>query len=53
MFQRGNKLSIEGKNNKDKDFKSIESYKPTGNLIYNEHLLKRIEERGTKVPKGT
>ena len=49
MFQRGNKLSIEGKNNKEKDFKSIDSYKPTGNLIYNEHLLKRIEERGTKV----
>uniref|UniRef100_A0A6C0HGK7 Uncharacterized protein n=1 Tax=viral metagenome TaxID=1070528 RepID=A0A6C0HGK7_9ZZZZ len=38
MFQRGNKLAIENKSNKE--FKSIDSYKPTGNLIYNENLLK-------------
>ena len=43
MFQRGNKLSIENKTNKD--YKSIDSYKPSGNLIYNESLLKRIEEK--------
>lgn len=43
MFQRGNKLAIENKNSRD--FKSIDSYKPTGNLIYNESLLKRIEEK--------
>jgi hypothetical protein len=43
MFQRGNKLAIENKNNKD--YKSIDSYKPSGNLIYNESLLKRIEEK--------
>ena len=38
MFHRGNKLAIENKSNKE--FKSIDSYKPTGNLIYNENLLK-------------
>jgi len=43
MFQRGNKLAIENKTNKD--YKSIDSYKPSGNLIYNESLLKRIEEK--------
>ena len=44
MFQRGNKLAIENKS-ANKDYKSIDSYKPTGNLIYNESLLKRIEEK--------
>lgn len=44
MFQRGNKLAIINKE-KDKDFKSIDSYKPTGNLIYNENLLKKIEDK--------
>jgi hypothetical protein len=43
MFHRGNKLAIENKGNKE--YKSIDSYKPTGNLIYNESLLKRIEEK--------
>ena len=43
MFQRGNKMAIENKSNKD--YKSIDSYKPTGNLIYNENLLKKIEEK--------
>ena len=45
MFQRGNnsRLAIENKSNKE--YKSIESYKPTGNLIYNENLLKKIEEK--------
>ena len=38
MFHRGNKLAIENKTNKE--FKPIDSYKPTGNLIYNETLLK-------------
>jgi hypothetical protein len=43
MFQRGHKLSIENKGNKE--YKSIDSYKPTGNLIYNENLLKHIEDK--------
>ena len=43
MFQRGHKLAIENKGNKE--YKSIDSYKPTGNLIYNENLLKHIEEK--------
>tara|TARA_Y100000389_G_C17463920_1_gene523914 strand:- start:1153 stop:1749 length:597 start_codon:yes stop_codon:yes gene_type:complete len=40
MFQK-NKVSIAPKN----DFKSIDSYKPTGNLIYNKELLKNIEKK--------
>jgi hypothetical protein len=27
------------------DFKPIASYKPTGNLIYNQELFKKIEDR--------
>ena len=30
---------------KDKDYKSIDTYAPTGNLIYNNDLLKRIEDK--------
>ena len=30
---------------KDKDFASIDNYKPTGNLIYNQDLLKKIEDK--------
>ena len=41
MFQKKNKVSIAPKN----DFKSIDSYKPTGNLIYNKELLKNIEKK--------
>lgn len=44
MFQRGTKLAIENKANKE--FKSIDSYKPTGNLIYNESLLKTTFGKG-------
>ena len=28
-----------------KEYKEIKSYKPTGNLIYNQDLLKRIEDK--------
>jgi len=31
-----------------KDYKQISSYKPTGNLIYNNALLKKIEDKTTK-----
>ena len=30
---------------KDKDFASVDDYKPTGNLIYNQDLLKKIEDK--------
>ena len=43
MFQK-NKVSI----TPNDDFKSINSYKPTGNLIYNEELLKKIEKNTKK-----
>jgi hypothetical protein len=38
----GNKMSIE---NKGKEYTPIDTYKPSGNLIYNEGLLKRIEDK--------
>lgn len=31
---------------KDSNYRDINTYKPTGNLIYNSELLKRIEDRG-------
>jgi hypothetical protein len=31
-----------------KDYKSIDSYKPSGNLIYNQELLKNIEDKYKK-----
>lgn len=37
-------MAIENKS-ANKDYKSIDSYKPSGNLIYNETLLKQIEEK--------
>ena len=40
-----NKISVGAdKNNKD-DFKSIDAYIPSGNLIYNKSLLKNIEDK--------
>lgn len=33
---------------KSKEFKNIDTYKPTGNLIYNTALFKNIEERSKK-----
>ena len=33
---------------KSKEFKNIDAYKPTGNLIYNTALFKNIEERSKK-----
>lgn len=46
ILHRGNNSSIEPKNNKD--YKSIDSYKPSGNLIYNQDLLKNIESKSRK-----
>ncbi len=48
MLMRNNKgsLNINGKNNgKEKDYKPINSYKPTCNLIYNDNLFRKIEEK--------
>lgn len=33
---------------KTKEFKSIDTYKPSGNLIYNQDLLKKIEDKSRK-----
>lgn len=46
ILHRGNNISIEPKNNKD--YKSIDSYKPSGNLIYNKDLLTNIENKSKK-----
>jgi len=37
-----NKLN---KSDKNQDFASVDDYKPTGNLIYNKDLLKKIEDK--------
>lgn len=42
------KSSIANNVSKVKSFKNIDSYKPTGNLIYNTSLFKNIEERSKK-----
>lgn len=41
LFPKGIKQSEENK----KNFKDINSYKPTGNLIYNNDLLKKMEDK--------
>ena len=33
---------------KTKEFKSIDTYKPSGNLIYNQDLLRKIEDKSRK-----
>ena len=41
-----NSTSKEPKNKEnDKKFKSIQDYKPLGNLIYNEELFSRLENK--------
>ena len=40
-----NKMPIE---NKGKDYTPIETYKPSGNLIYNEGLLRKIEDKSKR-----
>jgi hypothetical protein len=50
MFHRGNgSLAIENKN--AKEYKAIDSYKPSG-LIYNESLLRKIEDKTNLLRKG-
>lgn len=43
MLKRNNNIPIA--NSAHKDYKSIDGYKPTGNLIYNQDLLKNIEDK--------
>jgi hypothetical protein len=40
--------SSKSENKLVKDYKSIDSYKPSGNLIYNQELLKNIENKYKK-----
>lgn len=44
LFQRSKSVSVGAK----KDYKDISSYKPSGNLIYNNELLKNIEDKSKK-----
>ena len=45
LGQKSKNISVTKKND---NFRDIATYKPTGNLIYNSELLKRIEDRGGK-----
>ena len=42
MFQKNDNIDI---SSKEKDYKSIDTYQPSGKLIYNKDLLKRIEDK--------
>ena len=46
-FNSNSKLSVEAKGG-GKDYTPINTYKPSGNLIYNEVLLKKIEDKSRK-----
>ncbi len=46
LVNRGKKQAQEAQNkNKGKEFKSIESYRPTGKLIYNNELLETVKNK--------
>ena len=45
LSQSGNNNAAVGKANNNKRFTPINSYKPTGNLVYNEDLINRIENK--------
>lgn len=45
MINKNKNIYIEQQH---KDYKEIDTYKPTGNLIYNQDLLKKIEDRSKK-----
>lgn len=46
LFQKNKNKNIKINSNND-DFKSIKSYKPSGNIIYNKDLLKNIEDKSS------
>ena len=45
MFQKKDNIVIEAK---EKEYKKIDSYTPSGNLIYNNELLRRIEDKSNQ-----
>ena len=45
MYQKNNNIELSNNDNDNDKFKSLESYKPSGNLIYNKELLQRIEDK--------
>ena len=49
LLLKDQKPTLKGilKKDKDKNFKKISTYKPTGNLIYNKKLLETIEDKVT------
>ena len=40
-----NQGGVDNSKKDEKNYNDISSYKPTGNLIYNKDLIKKIEER--------
>tara|TARA_A100001011_G_scaffold275910_1_gene285556 strand:+ start:146 stop:712 length:567 start_codon:yes stop_codon:yes gene_type:complete len=47
MFKKNEKVSLQNKSNK-KEYKSINTYKPTGNFIYSNELLSKIDSSISK-----
>ena len=54
-YENPNELMLRGTNNnmpvsanKTKEYKDIDTYIPSGKLIYNEHLLKKIEDKSLR-----
>ena len=45
MFQKKDNIVIAAK---EKEYKKIDSYTPSGNLIYNNELLRRIEDKSNQ-----
>jgi len=43
MLNKNGKLPLDNKNNKE--YKDINNYKPTGGLIYNKDLLRKLEDK--------
>lgn len=48
LINRGKKTSQQLQSKQNKEYKSIDSYKPTGKLIYNNELLKTVEDKFAK-----
>jgi len=47
MFKKNDKISIQNKDSK-KEYKSINTYKPSGNFIYSNELLNKIDSSMSK-----
>jgi len=45
MFQIKKNPTNFNNNNKNKDFKSLDAYKPSGNILYNKDLFNKIENK--------